>query len=44
VAQHYLALGDEQALAADEIALADVAIRGDARIVRVVDQDQGSAR
>ncbi len=30
--QHHLALGDEGALPADEIALADIAIGGDARI------------
>jgi hypothetical protein len=38
--QHGLALGDEQALAADQVALLDVAIGRDARIVRIVDGDQ----
>ena len=37
--EHDLAFGDEPALAADEVALADVAIGGDARIGRVVDAD-----
>ncbi len=37
--EHDLALGDEAALAADEIALANVAIGGNARIVGVVDRD-----
>ena len=37
--QHHFAFGDEQALAAHEIALAHVAIGRDARIVRIVDGD-----
>ena len=39
--EHDLALGHEPALAADEIALANVAIGGNARIVGIVDRDCG---
>ncbi len=39
--QHHLALGHEAALAADQIALAHLAIALDARVVRVVDADEG---
>jgi hypothetical protein len=43
-AQHHLALGDELALSADQIRLADIAIGGDARIVRIVDGDDRRQR
>jgi hypothetical protein len=39
--QNHLALGDEQAFAADEVALAHGAVAGDAGIIRVFDQDHG---
>ena len=38
-AQDHLTLGNEAALAADDIALAHRAIRGDARVGHVVDAD-----
>ena len=37
--QHHLAFGNEAALPASEIALANVEIGGDARVLRVVDTD-----
>jgi hypothetical protein len=36
-AHHHLPLGDEEPLAADEVAFANVAVGGDARIAGVVD-------
>ena len=44
VAQHHFALGDEQALAPDKVPLLDIAIAGDAAIVRIVDADQARSR
>jgi hypothetical protein len=40
--QHHLALSDEQAPAAHQIALPDVAIGGDARIVGIIDGDDSA--
>jgi hypothetical protein len=39
--QHHHALGDETAPAADQIALSNLAVIGEARVVGIVDADDG---